>query len=270
MIGCGNMGGAILAGMLRSRFVRPSGVIVSDVDRSKRTRVARAYHVRVARSNEELAGKSDLILLAVKPQQMNAVLEAIRPALSHRPLLVSIAAGVAIRQIQRKVGRSARVVRVMPNMPALVGAGISAVAPGRGVTGSQLAAVRRLLEGVGQVVRVPESSLEAVTAVSGSGPAYFFYLMEQMIRAGVRIGLSDAVARRLVVETAFGAGRMARESKEDPAVLRARVTSKGGTTEAALQVFKARKVDQALQRGIQAAAWRSKELTGQLANGLTG
>jgi len=205
--------------------------------------------------------QAKVILLAVKPQQMEEVFQEIRPSLDNRPLLISIAAGIPTEWIQKRVPRSVPVVRVMPNTPALVGAGISAIAPGRAAKTKDLQIAKRIFACVGEVVEVPEEWMNAVTAVSGSGPAYFFFLMEQMIRAGIALGLPLQVARRLVLGTAKGAVRLATVSKEEPAFLRARVTSKGGTTEAAFRVFEGAGLADLLQRGIRAAAQRAKELT---------
>ncbi len=261
VIGCGNMGAALIRGMTKSRFVAGSRIIAWDSDRAKLKAIARSCGLEAARSNADVAA-AHVLLLAVKPQQMEQVLQEIRPQLRHRPLIISIAAGISTRWIERRVGGSVPVVRVMPNTPALVGAGISAIAGGRRATPSMLKITEQIFQGVGEVIRVPEKWINAVTAISGSGPAYFFFLMEQMIRAGVRLGLSQEVAHRLVVETAEGAAVLAKTVGADPKVLRAKVTSKGGTTEAAFKLFDKRRLDRTLHEGIQAAARRAKELGG--------
>ncbi|MBI3333801.1 MAG: pyrroline-5-carboxylate reductase [Candidatus Omnitrophica bacterium] len=258
VIGCGNMGAALIAGMVKSRFIRPGGIVVWDPDAAKLKRLPAG--IRRARSNGDLAGRSRVILLAVKPQQMEPVLEEIRPHLQRRPLVISIAAGISSRWIEERLGGAVPVVRVMPNTAALVGKGIAALSPGRRATGSSLRVAGRIFRGVGEVVQVPERWMDAVTAVSGSGPAYFFFLMEQMITAGVRLGISRETARRLVLATAEGAAELARSSGEDPALLRGRVTSKGGTTEAAFKRFARAGLGPILQAGIRAAAERSKQL----------
>jgi pyrroline-5-carboxylate reductase len=148
----------------------------------------------------------------------------------------------------------------MPNTPALVGRGISAIAAGRSADWGEMKQAERIFSCVGEVVTLPESALNAVTAVSGSGPAYFFYLMEQMVQAGIELGLSPVIARRLVLQTAAGAARLAESSGEDPALLRARVTSKGGTTEAAFKLFLKRRLGQTIRQGIQAAAAMAKQV----------
>ncbi len=255
------MGAALIRGMLASRFVAPSQVIAWDSDSGKLKALTRSLRICSARSNPELARKSHVILLAVKPQQMEEVLKEIRPHLAHRPVLISIAAGIPIGWIEKRIGKAVAVVRVMPNTPALVKRGISAIAPGGSATAPMIRTTKQIFQGVGEVVEVPESWMNAVTAVSGSGPAYFFFLMEKMIEEGVRLGLSKEVARRLVLATADGAAELAK-SGEDPALLRARVTSKGGTTEAAFKVFVRAGLGKTIQGGIRAAAVRAKKLGG--------
>ncbi len=260
VIGCGNMGSALMFGMLKKHFRTASEITSWDPDKRKLNRVTQSLGIRKAKSNVELAQGVRIILLAVKPQQMEEVLDEVRPALTHRPLLISVAAGIPIRWIEKRVGQSIPVVRVMPNTPALVGFGVSAIAPGRSARSIHLKAAQQIFKSVGEVVRVPERWMDAVTAVSGSGPAYFFYLMEQMIQAGLELGLSKKVARHLVIETALGAAELARRAGEDPEDLRVRVTSKGGATEAAFRVFARRHLGEVLRSGIRAAAARSKEL----------
>ena len=254
------MGRALIQGMLACRFVPGRRILGWDPDSAKLRGLVRSCRIRPARSNRKLAEGSDVILLAVKPQQMGAVLEEIRPHLRHRPLVISIAAGVRIGRIEKALGDRVPVVRVMPNSPALIGRGISAVAAGRAAGRQHLAVAEALFRGVGRVVRVPERWMDAVTAVSGSGPAYFFFLMEEMIRAGVGLGLSPSAARELVLSTAEGAAALAR-SEPDPAALRARVTSRGGTTEAAFRCFTRAGLGRILGAGIRAAARRSKALS---------
>ena len=260
VIGCGNMGSALIRGMLGSGLVASSCLTASDSDPKRLKALSRSLGFRAASSNLR-ASSADVILLAVKPQQMQEVVREIAPALTSRSLLVSIAAGVTSRSIEQWAGAKVRVVRVMPNTPALVGAGISAVSPGRYAQKKDVETAKKIFQCVGEVVLVSERAINAVTAVSGSGPAYFFYLMEELIRVGVKLGLSVQVARRLVIETAFGTGKLARLSGEDPWVLRSRVTSKGGTTEAAFQVFAQARWGDILQRGVRAAAARAKELS---------
>jgi pyrroline-5-carboxylate reductase len=259
VIGCGNMGSALVKGAVTHAFCQPDEVIVWDPQAQRRNRLKKTLHVETAKNNGELALQSATILLAVKPQDMVAVLEEIRPYLDHRPLIVSVAAGISTKFLESHLPLRLPIVRVMPNTPALIGQGMSAMAAGRWATHRHIAYVKRLFRCVGDVLKVPECWLDAVTAVSGSGPAYFFFLMEQMMEAGIRLGLPPPVARRLVLTTAQGASALA-QVDPDPVALRARVTSKGGTTEAAFRVFKRFGLAKILQSGIQAAARRAKEL----------
>ena len=260
VIGCGNMGTALIQGMIKSRFTSPIGIIAWDEDSGKLKRMVRSLGIRAARSNPDLVEKSRVVLLAVKPQQMEEVLKEIRPHLGKRPLLVSIAAGISTRWIEKRVGGKVPVIRVMPNTPALVRSGISAIAPGRAATAAMIRTAKGIFRGVGEVVEVQERLMDAVTAVSGSGPAYFFFLMEQMIEEGIHLGLSREAARRLVLATAEGAAKLAVSSGETPSLLRARVTSKGGTTEAAFKVFARAGLGRTIRAGIRAAAARAKKL----------
>lgn len=259
VIGCGNMGAALLSGLIRRRTVAASRVMVADADTKKLRAVSRSLRVKTTTCNCEAAGQA-VVLLAVKPQQMEPVLKEIRSSLAHRPLLISIAAGLSTAWIEKQAGGKIPVVRVMPNTPALIGKGISAVARGRYSSAAHEKLALEIFRSVGETVVVSEKAMDAVTAVSGSGPAYFFFLMEQMITAGKRLGLRPEMVRTLVLATAEGASQLALQSNDDPSVLRQRVTSKGGTTEAALKVFEKKKVAQAIQQAILAAARRARQL----------
>ena len=260
IIGCGNMGCALARGMAEARLLPAGRIVGYDAVAAKPRRLARRLKIRAARSIREAAGCS-VVLLAVKPQQMGEVLAKIRPLLSHRPLLISIAAGIRTGWIERCAGRGIPVVRVMPNTPALVKKWISAIAPGRSAGGRHRAVAERIFGSVGETVRVPERLMDAVTAVSGSGPAYFFYLMEQMAQAGTALGLPAGTAEKLAAVTAWGAARLVTCGGEEPAALRKKVTSKGGTTEAAFKVFERKGLGRIFREGIRAAARRAKELS---------
>lgn len=254
------MGSALIRGILKSGLVKPASLTASDPDQKKLKALSRSLGFRVVPSNAGAAA-CNIVLLAIKPQEMQEVLREIAPVLTARSLLISIAAGVTSGSIEKWAGRKVRVVRVMPNTPALVGAGISALSAGRYARKEDLQTAKKIFECVGETVFISESKMDVVTAVSGSGPAYFFYLMEELIRVGVKLGLSGEVARRLVLETAFGSGKLARFSKEDPWVLRSRVTSKKGTTEAAFRVFMQARLSDIFERAVRAAARRAQELS---------
>ena len=212
-------------------------------------------------SNEEIFEQSDFVVLAVKPQHAAVALETIDGS-SNEPLVISIMAGVTISRIQ-ELTRAKRVVRVMPNTPCLVGEGASGITAGDNVDDKDLKHVSELLQSVDKVMEVAEEHMDAVTGVSGSGPAYVFRFIESLIEGGVAEGLSSEVAKTLAVQTVLGAAKLVIETGEDPAVLRARVTSPGGTTLAALNSLEADGFDRAIVSAVSAAVVRSKELAAE-------
>lgn len=259
-IGAGNMAEALVKGLLKAG-VSAARIAVTDV-RSERLDYFRAtFGVTALAENAQAAREADIVVLAVKPQQFSEVLPALSAAVD-RALFVSIAAGITTARIERALGPSARVVRVMPNTPALVGAGISALCAGSRAAADDLAVAETLLRAVGATVRVEERLMDAVTAVSGSGPAYVFRVMEALEAAAIAQGLAPEQARILVVATVAGAGQLAASSGRAPSELREQVTSKGGTTEAALKVLDARDVTGAFSDAVAAAARRARELAG--------
>jgi pyrroline-5-carboxylate reductase len=200
------------------------------------------------------------VLVAVKPQDIDSLLAELAPHVGPSHVIVSVAAGVPTARIEAALGASVPVVRCMPNTPALVDQAMTAISPGAHATEEHLAVAEKLLTAVGKVVRVPESQLDAVTALSGSGPAYFFFLVEAMIDAGILLGLPRALAAELIVQSAVGAAVMLRDSGEHPVQLREAVTSPGGTTIAAIRELEVHGVRAALLAAIEAAAVRSREL----------
>lgn len=235
-------------------------VIGYDVDRERLKAVAKKYKARIASSSVELVKKCNIIVLAVKPQDMDEVLKEIRNDINTSKVLVSIAAGVKTGSIEGGILKKTAVVRVMPNMPAFIQAGISAVCRGRFATDKDLAVIKDLFRNIGEVVDVEEDVMDAVTAISGSGPAYFFYLVEVLIKMGRELGLKDAIARKLAIETALGSARILKETEEAPEVLRASVTSKGGTTEAAFKIFAKNNLEEILKNGIREAFMKARGL----------
>jgi pyrroline-5-carboxylate reductase len=258
-IGSGNMAEAIARGVVARGVVSASGIIASDV-RPERLGVLRKLGAVAATSNREVAEKSETVILAVKPQNVPGVLPEIAGLIRPPKLLVSICAGVPTAAIESALGELSPVVRVMPNTPLLVGKGMSALSAGRWAGEKELERTRRIFEAVGRVLVLPESKMDAVTAVSGSGPAYFFYLAEAMIEAALAEGLSPEEAEALVRATAEGAGALLAESSEKAQELRRRVTSPGGTTEAAVKVLESAGVKEALVAAVRRAAERSREL----------
>lgn len=261
-IGGGNMAEALLKGFLAEGLLKASDITVCELVPERRNFLEDRYGVATTDSIA-VAAAADSIMLAVKPQQFPEVLRKVRDALAEGSLVISIAAGISIAQIEAALPAGTRVVRVMPNTPALVGRGIAGYSAGRAATETDMAWTQQLLEAVGAGVRVEEDDLHAVTAVSGSGPAYVFYAMEAMTAAARGLGLSEQVAAQLVQQTFSGASKLAEVSDDSPAELRIKVTSKGGTTAAALAKFEELGLGAAWQEGVRSAAQRSRELAGE-------
>ena len=258
-LGFGNMGEAIARGLITSGTCAADHVLAYDVDSEKLARLA-DIEGQPVESASALAKASDILVLAPKPQDMQAVLESIEADFKPSTLLISIAAGISISYIQGALGEDTRVVRVMPNTPALVSAGAAGVAPSDNCSDEDAGVALRIFEAIGIAERLPESAIDAVTALSGSGPAYYFYLAECCVKAGVKLGLSEDQATNLAAETLYGAGKLLKESVESASELRERVTSKGGTTAAALDVFRERDLEATVYAAMKAAADRSGEL----------
>jgi pyrroline-5-carboxylate reductase len=260
-IGAGNMASSLVGGLLR-QGANSKDIVAADPDAAQRARLQTKGITVTADNNAAIRG-ARIIVLAVKPQVMEEVIRGL--ALARDQLLISIAAGISIASLTRWGANDLAVVRCMPNTPALYGAGITALCANERVSPADRELATTVLSAAGVTLWVErEEMLDAVTAVSGSGPAYFFYLMEAMIDAGRALGLPDDVVRKLTFETARGAAIMAAESPDPPAVLRRNVTSKGGTTERALSVLDAATTKQTLERAVRAAAERSRELATEL------
>ncbi len=263
-IGAGNMAQALIKGIIDARLYKPQDIIISDIRPAQIKSICKKYKVKSAADNCILAKTVGTLILSVKPQNMQDVLNEIKKSLNKNILIVSIAAGITTKRLQKTLG-NIPVVRVMPNTPALIGAGAAAIFATKNAK-SKLKNVKRIFSAVGIVEQVDnEKLIDAVTAVSGSGPAYFFLLMEEMIKAAVKLGLKKQVAEKLVLQTAKGAGLLAVQAalrKETPDILRKKVTSPGGTTEAALKVFSKRGFEKIVNEAITAAAKRSRQLSG--------
>jgi pyrroline-5-carboxylate reductase len=259
-IGGGNMGEALIKGLLISGRFDASQIGVSDISQERLDHLHNTYQVSTVTGNRELAAGSDLIVLAVKPQQVGDVLGEINASLDHLPLMISIAAGVPIATLEQSLGKPVPVIRVMPNTPALVLAGASAIAAGTHASADHLAIAKVLFEAVGLVVEVEESHMDAVTGLSGSGPAYVFLFMEALIDAGVLMGLSRPVARDLAVHTTLGSAKLLAESGEHPGVLKDQITSPGGTTIHGLTILESGGLRGMLMDAVEAATRRSEEL----------
>ena len=259
-IGAGNMGSALIGGLAKSYLVDTASIIVSDIDPERRERVARDFGIRSTSDSHEVVDFADVVILAVKPNVVTKVLAEVGGEIRADQIVISICAGISTSFIQSHLPNHPPVIRVMPNTPALVGAGISAVSGCAIAEPEHVAVARAILSAVGEVLELQEKHLDAVTAISGSGPAYFFYLMEKMEAAGLAEGLPSGVALQLVKQTALGAAKLSAESKQTPRQLRQNVTSPGGTTEAAIYLLEKKNVGQYLVQAVREAAKRSREL----------
>ena len=257
-IGGGNMAEALIAGLRRAGHAG-GHIIVAEPLQSRRDELADKYGIRAIADNQAAASEADILVLAVKPQHMQSVLEGLAGHEKPGATVISIAAGVSMAALRGWLGEHAAFVRVMPNTPALVGAGISVLFSD--ADGTHRTRAEYVLEACGESVWVDdEKQLHAVTAVSGSGPAYFFLLAEIMQAAGVKLGLSEELAARLAAQTALGAGKMLVESNRSAEQLRHQVTSPGGTTQAALDTMFEQGLPNAVRAGVTAACKRSEEL----------
>ena len=258
-VGGGNMAGALIGGLLAKGFAA-SDLSVIEVIPQARENLSSRYKVHVSDSADTRTFGADTIVLAVKPQDMRSAVASLKGKLDAQ-LVISIAAGIRLEDLSRWLGGYTKLVRVMPNTPALVGAGISGLYAGADVSADERSRAESILNAVGKTVWVGEESLiDPVTAVSGSGPAYVFYFIESLEKAGVELGLTPEAARTLAIQTFVGASRLAAESTEPPGTLRERVTSKGGTTEAALKVFAADDLAGRIGKALRAASDRGAEL----------
>ncbi|MEW5910066.1 MAG: pyrroline-5-carboxylate reductase [Thermodesulfobacteriota bacterium] len=274
-IGGGNMGEAFISALIEGRTVSRTSIWVSDVDQIRLDFLKNKYRINIAHDNQFLYSRCNTIILAVKPQQMEIILSQIAPNKTGIPRtkkrIISIAAGIPIRKIENRLydglNETSRkylpVIRVMPNTPALVRCGISGMSSNRYASRADLRITRKLLESIGIAIQFEEEALDAVTALSGSGPAYLFYLAEAMIEAGIRMGLNPDDATRLTRMTLKGASVLLDQQDEPPEALRQKVTSPGGTTEAALRILDHGEVKKTIVQAIQAACNRARDLSGE-------
>lgn len=258
IFGGGVMGETVLSGLIRAGR-RVEDLMITERRQERADLLEERYGVRVV-PNVKAAAEADTAILVVKPQDVEVLLSEIRTHLRPHTLLISLAAGVRTDFLEKHLPMGTAVVRVMPNTPALVDESMSAISPGSSCDRSHLAEAEALLAAVGRVKQVPERQQDAVTAISGSGPAYIFFVVESMIEAGVHLGLPRATATELAVQTALGAAKMLRETGEHPAVLREQVTSPAGTTAAALRELEKHGVRAAFLSALEAARDRSQEL----------
>jgi pyrroline-5-carboxylate reductase len=260
-IGGGNMAGALIRGLIASGAHRAAEIWVAEKASAQRRRVARAFRIRALADNAAVAAGSAIVILAVKPQVMHEVLAEIRSVVRPTTLFISIAAGVRLQQLEHALGPCARVVRVMPNTPALVGRGMSVVVGGHRASTRDVARTLAIFRAVGDAIAVPqERLLDPVTGLSGSGPAFVYLFAEGLLRGGRAAGLSPKLAERLAYQTIEGAVAMMKETGKSPAELRAMVTSPGGTTLAGLAHLESLGFQEAAKGAVIAATARSREL----------
>ncbi|MHB9119057.1 MAG: pyrroline-5-carboxylate reductase [Burkholderiales bacterium] len=262
-IGGGNMAGAIIGGLIRQGF-KPDGIRVAEISAENRDKLGRRHGIACHEDMAPCVAGSDVVVLAVKPQQLPSVAQELAPRLVDQ-LVISIAAGVRATDLSRWLGGYPRIVRAMPNTPAMVQSGVSGLYALPGLDAALKNQAQTILDAVGKTVWLErEEQMDAITAVSGSGPAYVFYFLQAMQEAATELGFDSETGKTLALETLVGAGRLAAGSPEDFATLRANVTSKGGTTERAIATMEAAEVRANIVKGIHAASARSAELGDEL------
>jgi pyrroline-5-carboxylate reductase len=258
ILGAGVMGETVLSGLLRAGW-HADQIVATDRRLERQRELTERYGIKMLENTEAVA-EAETVILVVKPQDMNDLLSEIAESIKPGTLVVSLAAGVDTSFIESRLPEGVAVVRVMPNTPAQVVEGMAAISPGSHSTQDHLDRVTEILSATGRVITVPERYQDAVTAISGTGPAYLFFVVEAMIEAGVHLGLPRDTATELVVQTMLGSAKLLRETGEHPTVLRERVTSPGGTTAAAVRQLEEHKVRAAFLRAMEAARDRSREL----------
>ena len=259
-LGGGNMAEALIKGILAAGEAKAGQISVTDISTDRLEYLKKTYGILVQKSNKDALSLADIVLLCVKPQVIDKVLEEIAPAADSSKLVISIAAGITLARIEKALAANPRVVRVMPNTPALVLAGAAALAGGKNSTRDDLAMAQSIFNSVGRAVVVEEKLMDAVTGLSGSGPAYVFMIIDALSDAGVKAGLPRQLALELAAQTVYGAAKMVLETKEHPGKLRDMVTSPGGTTIEGLHALEKGKLRATLMNAVEAATARSKEL----------
>jgi len=264
-IGCGNMGRSLIGGLI-ANGLSVNSITGTDLNAEQRQATASQYNIEVLEDNQQAIKDADVVVLAVKPQSMQDALESIKVPLSlEKPLLISIAAGIKLSDLGKWAGKDLAIVRAMPNTPALIQAGATALCSNQITSGAQRDLAETIMRSVGLALWLDDESLmDTVTALSGSGPAYYFLIMEVMEKAALQLGLPQEQARILTLQTAFGAAKMALESSHDAETLRKQVTSSGGTTEQALNVLMNGDIEGLFREALEAAKKRSAELATSL------
>ncbi len=260
IIGGGNMGEAIAAGIITSKLLPPDHLIISDPVAERREHLHSRYRVAVTEDNHELLQASNIVILAVKPQKMKSVIEEFSSNIDGRKLFISVAAGMTLTLLEETLGSGIPVIRVMPNMPALIGESATAMATGQWATDEDLETARRIFDSIGITVIVDEVLMDSVTGLSGSGPAYGFIIIEALADAGVQMGLDRAVAVTLAAQTLLGAAKLCLKGEKTPGQLKDMVTSPGGTTITGIKALEEGKIRATLMSAVEAATERSRKL----------
>ncbi len=260
LIGCGVMGVSLLNGIIHSSLVHPADVMVWDVLPEKTDEMIKQFKVTAAAEMKQVLDAPRLVFLAVKPVDMPGVLENIKESLTERHVLISVAAGISIEQIEKGVGENKKIIRLMPNTPCLIGKGMTVVSPGMNVDENELGFVNSLMEALGKVVVLEEELMDAATGLSGSGPAYAFMFIDALADGGVKMGLPRDKALLLAAQTLSGASEMVLQTGEHPSVLKDKVASPGGTTIAGISALEKRGFRGTVIKAVESATKRSKEL----------
>jgi pyrroline-5-carboxylate reductase len=258
VIGCGNMGSALTRGILIKKVFPYYNILASDKESQKTRELYKKFGIGVG-TNDDIVTRCDLIILAVKPQDAPALIKSIAEKLNQNKHLVSIMAGISISKIEKLVGKKIAITRAMPNMAAMAGKSMTCFCHNKMVKNASI--VERIFFTIGDAIEIEEKYMDAVTAVTGSGPAYFFYLTEALRDAAVKLGIRKDVALKMAVATVAGSGALLESLNVDPGLLRERITSKKGTTEAAIHVFKSKNFKAMVQQAVKSAAKRSKDLS---------
>jgi pyrroline-5-carboxylate reductase len=260
-IGAGSIVQTMINGLVKKGIIKSEKIWVTNKEKTERLlKLWKDYDVNCTKDKKKVLDNTDIIILAVKPSDIMSVLEEIKPIISEKQLIISVAAGVTTEKLENYLEKDVAVIRVMPNISCAIGESATAIAKGRFATERHLNTTCKLFEALGEVVVVEESNMDLITGLSGSGPAYFYYMVELMEKTAVASGLSKEIAKKLLLQTLYGAAKMLRDTNEDPSSLRKRVTSPEGTTYAALEVFQSMGLEETVHKAVIKAAARSKEL----------
>ncbi|MCK4382303.1 MAG: pyrroline-5-carboxylate reductase [Candidatus Lokiarchaeota archaeon] len=268
IIGTGKIGSALLKRLISTNTIDRSKIIIFDIDENKRNKISEEYKVEYAESNEELARSSKYILVAVIPQVIDTVLKEIKTIITNEQVIISIAAGVSFNHINKFINPSVGLIRIMTNTPALIGAAATAIAHNENIKDHQLEFVKGIFDAVGMVVELEERHLDAVTGLSGSGPAYIFIIIEALADGGVKMGLPRDIAVNLAAQTVLGSAKLLLKTKKHPAELKDMVSTPGGTTITAIHELESAKIRATLIRAVEAATIKSKSLNSEKTNNI--